>query len=145
MDDQPNHLTQIGSLMGTPDYIAPEQARNSRTCDIRADLYSLGCTFYYLLTGHVPFPIGSLTEKLCQHQFEETVPVEEARYQKLMEDLPSGGEARAQKLIAVPEEVAFLIRKLMAKKPEDRCQTPVELAAALRTWQQAARNNSNPK
>jgi eukaryotic-like serine/threonine-protein kinase len=137
--DGPNNLTQIGALMGTPDYIAPEQARNSRTCDVRADLYSLGCTFYFLLTGHVPFPKGSLTEKLYQHQFNEPVPVAEARCQKLMEDLPSGGESRAQKLLAVPSEVAQAIRKLMAKKPEDRFQSGAELATALRTWQKAAR------
>jgi serine/threonine-protein kinase len=145
LDDLPKHLTQIGSLMGTPDFIAPEQARDCRTCDIRADLYSLGCTFYYLLAGHVPFPNGTLTEKLCRHQYDEPMPVEEARRLKLMEDLPSGGEERAQKLIEVPDEVAFVIRKLMAKRPADRCQTPAELAAALRTWQKAALNQAKHK
>jgi serine/threonine-protein kinase len=137
LDDQPHQLTQLGSLMGTPDFISPEQARNSRTCDIRADLYSLGCTFYFLLTGNPPFPKGSLTEKLYQHHFGEAIPVAEARRQKLMEDLPSGGEDRAQKLIAVPEEVASAVHTLMAKKPEDRYQTPAELAGTLRSVQQA--------
>src|SRR5262249_13617316 len=68
-------LTQVGSVMGTPDFIAPEQARNSHTCDVRADLYSLGCTFYYLLSGQVPFPKGTLTEKLLQHQLDAPEPV----------------------------------------------------------------------
>src|SRR5260370_32111528 len=145
LDDLPNHLPQIGLLVGPPDFIAPEQAGNSRTCDSRADLYSLGCTFYYLLTGHVPFPIGSLTEKLCQHQFADAEPVQEVRYRKLLENLPFGDEARAQKLIAVPDEVASVVRKLMAKKPDDRCQSPAGLAAALRTWQKAARNKGKIK
>jgi len=137
LDDQANHLTQLGCLIGTPDYIAPEQACDSRSCDIRADLYSLGCTFYYLLAGHVPFPKGDLTEKLRQHQFDEPVPVEVARRRKLLDGLLSGKEAH--KLIEVPDPVAFVVRKLMAQKPADRCQTPAELAAALRIWQKAAR------
>jgi len=137
LDDQPNQLTQLGSLMGTPDFVAPEQARNSRTCDIRADLYSLGCTFYLLLTGNPPYPKGSLTEKLYQHQFGQPVPVAEARRQKFIEDLPSGGEERVQKLIAVPDEVAFVVRKLIAKKPEARYQTPADLSAALQAWQKS--------
>ena len=62
-DDDPDrpisHLTQIGSVLGTPEFMSPEQTRNSSTCDIRADLYSLGCTFYYLLAGQVPFPNGT--------------------------------------------------------------------------------------
>src|SRR5262245_49462345 len=65
------HLTQMGSVMGTPDFIAPEQARNSHTCDIRADLYSLGCTLYFLIAGRTPFIGASITEKLIQHQVDE--------------------------------------------------------------------------
>src|SRR5206468_3158276 len=72
-------LSQDGSVLGTPDYMAPEQAKNSRVVDGRADLYSLGCTFYYLLTGQVPFPGGSSVEKLLKHQLEQPRPVEELR------------------------------------------------------------------
>jgi serine/threonine protein kinase len=108
-----NHsLTREGVLMGTPDYIAPEQARNARAADIRSDLYSLGCTFYFLLTGQPPFPHGSMVEKLMLHQMEEPQPVEELR--------PD-----------VPVEVRVVLRKLMAKGPEDRYQTPAELVEAL--------------
>ena len=57
-------LTREDSFMGTPDFTAPEQARNAHTVDHRADIYSLGCTLYYLLTGQVPFPGGSAIEKL---------------------------------------------------------------------------------
>jgi serine/threonine protein kinase len=108
-----NHsLTREGALMGTPDYIAPEQARNARAADIRSDLYSLGCTFYFLLTGQPPFPSGSMVEKLMMHQMEEPQPVEELR--------PD-----------VPVEVRAVLHKLMAKHAEDRYQTPGELVDAL--------------
>ena len=65
-DDKSSTMTQEGAVMGTPDYIAPEQALESHTVDIRADLYSLGCTFYFLLTGRVPFPGGTLTGEAAQ-------------------------------------------------------------------------------
>jgi serine/threonine protein kinase len=105
-------LTQEGVVMGTPDYIAPEQAREARSVDIRADLYSLGCTFYFLLTGSAPFPKGSLVQKLAKHQFEDPTPVESLRPE-------------------VPRHVSAIIRKLMAKAPADRYQSPAELIEAL--------------
>jgi len=111
-EDSTSTLTQEGAVMGTPDYIAPEQAMGAHDVDIRADLYSLGCTLYFLLTGQPPFPGGTLGAKLVQHQLEEPTPVE-----KLRPD--------------VPRNVAAVVRKLMAKKPEKRFQTPAELAAAL--------------
>jgi formylglycine-generating enzyme required for sulfatase activity len=105
-------LTQEGTVMGTPDYMAPEQTLDAHAVDIRADLYSLGCTLYFLLTGQVPFPGGTLGEKLLKHQLHQPVPVEQLR--------PD-----------VPPSVAAVVRKLMAKKPADRFQTPAELAEAL--------------
>lgn len=111
-DEASSTLTKEGSVMGTLDYIAPEQAMDSHTVDIRADLYSLGCTFYFLLTGKVPFPGGDALAKLMKHKLEEPVPVE-----KLRPD--------------VPPNVVGVMRKLMAKQPEDRFQTPAELAAVL--------------
>jgi serine/threonine-protein kinase len=105
-------MTQEGMVMGTPDYLAPEQITDSHHADIRADLYSLGCTFYYLLTGHAPFPGGSLGEKLVRHQLNEPTPVERERPE-------------------TPPAVVAVVRKLMAKQPDDRFQTPVELAIAL--------------
>lgn len=63
----PLHLTTIGSVMGTPDYIAPEQARDAHAADIRADIYSLGCTLCFLLTGKPPFTGDSVLEKLKAH------------------------------------------------------------------------------
>jgi len=111
-DEKSSTMTQDGAVMGTPDYIAPEQARSSHDVDIRADIYSLGCTFYYLLTGRVPFPGGSLTQKLLKHQLDEPQPVEAFRAD-------------------VSPEFGAILRKMMAKRPQDRFQTPGELAETL--------------
>ena len=62
--------------MGTPDYLSPEQSRSLHKTDIRSDLYSLGCTFYFLLTGQVPFPGGTPLDKLIRHATERPRPVE---------------------------------------------------------------------
>jgi serine/threonine-protein kinase len=105
-------LTQTGTVIGTPDYLAPEQATNSRLVDIRADLYSLGCTFYYLLTGQPPFPEGTAIEKLFKHIEEPPRPIQELR--------PS-----------IPPQVAAVIHKLLAKKAGERYQQPAEVAALL--------------
>jgi serine/threonine protein kinase len=107
-----DELTQPGAVMGTPAFLAPEQARDSRRVDIRSDIYSLGCTFYYLLTGRVPFPGIGLAEIVVQHQLDEPEPIE-----KLRPDVPAG--------------VIAIIRKMMAKKPEERFQTPADVAAVL--------------
>jgi WD40 repeat protein/serine/threonine protein kinase len=108
-------VTQIGIFIGTPDFVAPEQAVNSRDVDIRADLYSLGCTYYFLLTGLVPFPGESVMEKLIKHKTEEPIRLETIR-----PDVPRG--------------VAGIVRKLMAKNPAERYQTPIELVDVLQPF-----------
>jgi len=105
-------ITKIGVIMGTPDFIAPEQAMNAHRADIRADLYSLGCTFYYLLAGQVPYPRGTKLEKVLRHQTEDPTPLEQLR--------PD-----------VTAPVLAIVKRLMAKRPEDRFQTPAALAEAL--------------
>ena len=105
-------LTQGGSVIGTADYVAPEQLEDPHGADIRADLYSLGCTFYFLLTGQVPFPGGSLIAKLDAQRWHAATPPESLR-----------GE--------IMPGLARVVQKLMAKKPADRYQTPGELADAL--------------
>ena len=111
-EGQTKPLTQIGIVMGTPDYIAPEQARDSHVADIRADIYSLGCTLYDLLAGHAPFPEGSAVQKVKAHL---------ARTPKPLKDLRPD----------VPPELIRTIERMMAKDPAERFQTPVEVAAAL--------------
>jgi serine/threonine-protein kinase len=111
-EDGRGDLTMQGSVVGTPDYVAPEQALDSREADIRSDLYSLGCTFYYLLTGQPPFPGGTIMRKLLDHQQSEPKPLEELRPE-------------------VPKGVVAIVRKMMAKRPQDRYQAPEEVAAAI--------------
>jgi serine/threonine protein kinase len=105
-------LTQSGVTLGTFDYIAPEQARDPRTADVRSDLYSLGCTLYHMLTGRPPFPEGTVLQKLLQHQQEDPPDVRQLN--------PS-----------VPRRLAQILRKLMQKDPKDRYQTAEELVADL--------------
>ncbi|HEV3436033.1 MAG TPA: serine/threonine-protein kinase [Gemmata sp.] len=101
-------------VLGTADYLAPEQAV-SNMVDIRADIYALGGTLYFMLTGQTPFPDGTIAAKLVAHQTREPRPVESFR-----SDVPAG-------LLAV-------LRKMMAKMPSDRYQDPIEVADALSEW-----------
>lgn len=110
--DSLSTLTQGGAVIGTADYVAPEQLEDPHGADIRADLYSLGCTFYYLLTGRVPFPGGTLLSKLDKQRWHSPTPIETLR-----------GD--------VPPAVAHLVEKLMEKKPADRFETPGDLADAI--------------
>ncbi|WP_165066407.1 serine/threonine protein kinase [Paludisphaera rhizosphaerae] len=103
--------TQQCGMMGTPEYVAPEQTKDALKTDIRADVYSLGCTFYCLLAGRPPFS-GSLHEILSAHHSVQAKPLNEMR--------PD-----------VPPALAALVARMMAKSPADRFQTPAEVAAAL--------------
>ncbi len=105
-------LTGEGKMLGTPDYIAPEQTLDAAKADIRADIYSLGCTLYYLLAGHPPFSADSLGAILLAHQMQEPRPLNLVRPE-------------------VPEELAAVVRKMMAKTPAKRYQTPSEVAQIL--------------
>ena len=99
-------------LVGTADYLSPEQARNAATVDIRGDIYSLGCTFYYLLTGRPPFPDGTLMQKILKHQQAEPAPVESFR-----------GD--------VPPALSVVLGRMLTKNPDERYQTPAALTLAL--------------
>jgi serine/threonine protein kinase len=107
-DETASEVTTDDRFMGTPDFMAPEQAVDSHAVDIRADIYSLGCTFYYLLAGRVPFPGTTALKKLFKHCWVEPQPLEAVQ--------PS-----------VPQELAALVRKMMANPPERRYQTPAEV------------------
>jgi WD40 repeat protein/serine/threonine protein kinase len=113
------HLTAPGTIVGTPDYIAPEQGSDPRGADGRADLYSLGCTLYHLLAGQPPFPEGTVREKLARHAAEEPRSLRELRAE-------------------VPKGLAAVVAGLMAKRPEDRFPTPAAAAAALAPYARPA-------
>jgi serine/threonine-protein kinase len=105
-------ITRAGFTVGTVDYMSPEQARSSKSADVRSDLYSLGCTWYHMLAGKVPFSEGDLTNKLRAHA---QAPPPDPR--AVDPDIPAG--------------VAAVVQRMMAKKPEDRYQTPAELLKDL--------------
>jgi serine/threonine-protein kinase len=119
--EETNLLTPTRAMMmGTPDYLAPEQAFDFHQADIRADIYSLGCTFFFLLTGQPPFPGGTLTEKLLRHQSVEPPGVEKIRR-------------------GVPAPLANAVRRMLAKRPADRYQTPAEVADVLAGYAEQSR------
>ncbi|MBR0193525.1 MAG: serine/threonine protein kinase [Thermoguttaceae bacterium] len=105
-------LTYDENVLGTADYLAPEQARNSHNVDARADIYGLGCTLYYLLVGHVPFPDGTLAQRIAAHQKRMPTRIQDERPE-------------------VPDSLAEICWKMMAKDPNDRQQTAEEVADDL--------------
>jgi hypothetical protein len=105
-------LTGSNVLMGTPDYLAPEQARDARRADIRADIYSLGCTLYHLLAGRPPFHASSGLGKVAAHFQDTAPPVSQVRKD-------------------VPARLVGILERMMAKDPARRYQTPVEVSRAL--------------
>jgi serine/threonine protein kinase len=112
-------LTKMGSTMGTPDYISPEQTRDAHSVDIRSDIYSLGCTLYCLLTRQPPFSGDSVIDKLMAHAEQDPKPLASFR-----EDIPTGLED--------------VLNRMMAKQPGDRFQTPAEVAQALSPYATSA-------
>jgi serine/threonine protein kinase len=115
-DDLTQRYGRNKNVLGTADYVAPEQALDSHGADIRADVYGLGCTFYFLLTGTPPFQdFKSLGQKLMAHQNRRALPVRQRR-----PDVPEGLEA--------------VLTKMMAKRPAHRYQTPLEVVQALEPW-----------
>jgi serine/threonine protein kinase len=117
-------LTQQGQMLGTPDYIAPEQTLDAQKADIRADIYSLGCTLYHLLTGKPPFQGDSLYEVLQAHHSVDAKPLNLVR--------PD-----------VPVELASVVAKMMAKEPKHRYQTPADVTQALRPFLKPGRLTSS--
>ena len=89
-------LTATGVTLGTFDYISPEQARDPRSVDARSDIYSLGCTLFYMLSGRPPFPEGTVLQKLLKHQGDTPPDIREFRPE-------------------LPEEISLLMRKMMPR------------------------------
>ncbi len=101
-------ITRAGTTVGTVDYISPEQAVDSKAADIRSDIYSLGCTWYHMLTGQPPYPDGSMQNKLHGH---------------ISSPIPNPRSLNPN----VPEAYVAVLHQMMAKRPQDRYQTPADL------------------
>ncbi|MFM7165853.1 MAG: protein kinase domain-containing protein [Planctomycetaceae bacterium] len=114
-DEERTAVTRAGQVMGTPDYMSPEQGWNTATVDIRSDIYSLGCTLFRLLTGKVPFP------------GENPLQVLMARCSR---DVPPASSLRPE----LAEPIDLLVQKMTRRDPQERFQTPAEVAAALQPW-----------
>ena len=112
VESSSDDLTASGVTLGTFDYISPEQARDPRAADVRSDIYSLGCTLYYMLTGQPPFPDGTALQKLLRHNAE--VPPDVRLFRPELNPLVSG-----------------LLTKMLEKRPGQRFQSPQELIAEL--------------
>ena len=105
-------LTASGVTLGTFDYISPEQARDPRHADVRSDIYSLGCTFFFMLSGRPPFPSGTVLQKLLQHQTDQPPDVRQFRAD-------------------LPDDVVRVLRKMLAKDPRHRYQQPQAMVDEL--------------
>lgn len=105
-------LTASGVTLGTFDYISPEQARDPRSADVRSDIYSLGCAFFFMLTGRPPFPEGTVLQKLLKHQGDEPPDLRQFRP-------------------GLPDEVVRVVRRMLAKDPRRRYQDATELVEDL--------------
>lgn len=126
-DEERSSLTLEGgdNVLGTADYIAPEQAMNSHTVDARADIYSLGCSLYFLLTGHPPFDRGSVAQRLLAHIRQQPPSI--------FDDRPDA-----------PPRLVQICMWMMAKDPDQRPQSAEEVAAALEEWLRQEEASSPP-
>lgn len=120
VEEQPLTVTHDERVLGTADYLSPEQAIDSHAVDSRADIYSLGCSIYFALTGRPPFKGGSLAQRLMAHQMKDAPPISESRPE--VEETEQGRELTA------------IIRRMMAREPDHRFQTMTEVAQALEDW-----------
>jgi serine/threonine protein kinase len=115
LGDDAEPLTGATDALGTADYLAPEQGTDSHAADIRADIYSLGATFYFLLTGRPPFPEGTPAQRVLAHQTRPPRPVRDLR-----PDVPAG--------------LAAVLDRMLAKDPAGRYPTPAVVVDALKPW-----------
>lgn len=118
LNDQTDQLTlkyDDKIVLGTADYVAPEQIENSHAVDTRADIYALGSTFYFLLAGHPPFPTGTVSQKLLWHRTKKPPSIVEVR-----PEVPSG--------------LADVLSKMMSKDVKERYQTPAQVISDLAAW-----------
>jgi WD40 repeat protein len=119
-------VTAEQAVMGTPDFMAPEQAEDARRADVRSDVYSLGCTLFYLLAKQVPYPAETPMQKILAHRERP---------------LPAITEFRSD----VPPGLVQVLGRLLGKRPEERYATPAEVAEALRPFAQPEPQPERPR
>jgi serine/threonine-protein kinase len=117
--DAKNAVTREGTVVGTPEFMSPEQATGEPGLDVRSDVYSLGCTLYFLLAGRPPFVSKTVHETITRHLTEPPQPLHHVWPE-------------------VPPALAAIVARMLAKRPEDRYQTPAEVARVLLPWSLAA-------
>lgn len=129
-EETPLTVTHDERVLGTADYLSPEQAIDSHTVDSRADVYSLGCSVYFALTGRPPFKDGSLAQRLMAHQMKEAPPIAEFR-----PEIDETEKGRA---------LAAIVRRMMARDPDQRFQSMADVATTLEDWlQQSDKSTSS--
>ncbi|MGZ0166097.1 MAG: serine/threonine protein kinase [Planctomycetales bacterium] len=111
-DEDTQALTNTGSMMGTVDYMAPEQAMDAKSVDLRADIYSLGCTLYFLLIGRSPYNADSMMKRLLAHREGQIPRLSSNRY-------------------GIPDELEAVYQKMIAKDPGRRFQSMTEVITSL--------------
>src|SRR5262245_41291496 len=119
-------LTLEGELVGTPDYLASEQARDARKADIRSDIYGLGCTLYHALTGQPPFPDNNPTRQVQRHATEQPRPLKEF-------------------VLDTPDGLQQIVSTMLAKEPGQRYQSPKEVSDALKSFLAGESEPAKPK
>ena len=119
-------LTSEGIVLGTPDYMAPEQARDARSADVRADIYSLGCVLYHLLAGTPPFPDTNIISQMIRHATEAPRPLKDSNP-------------------AVPDGLQQIINWMLAKDPAQRYPTPARASQALQVFLAAGSSAVGPE
>jgi serine/threonine protein kinase len=120
---QDSHLTTEGVLLGTPDYMAPEQARDARSADIRSDIYAIGCVLYHMLAGQPPFPDTNVISQMVRHATETAPPLRDFN-------------------AAIPDGLQQIVNWMMAKDPKGRYPTPERAAQALQVFLAAGADKS---
>jgi serine/threonine-protein kinase len=113
--DEEKGITRANTVLGTLDYASPEQLSDASRADVRSDLYSVGCTLYFTLSGRPPFEGGDMINKIFRQRLDDPEP---------LENIAKG----------VPAAFAAIVRKLMAKNPDERYQTCKELRADMARW-----------
>jgi serine/threonine protein kinase len=111
--DATGGLTSDGTILGTPDYMSPEQSRDASRADIRSDLYSLGCILYHTLTGEPPFKDDNLVRQILRHATQQPASLRERNPE-------------------VPAELEHIVLRLLSKDPKQRPDTPAQAAEALK-------------